>query len=334
MTTELGTIEQAKPLLAKSKPGALARRFIAPPFSVFDTRTGWWQSRKSIWMQRGLKSELGRTDNLLFSTSAQPPSAYTAKNAYEAEVGRTVTWQEFAQAHPEAIKQSGTSIFDPVLCELICHWFSPRGGVVLDPFAGGSVRGVVAATCERHYVGVELRREQVEANRQQWADIGPPDVPEPVWHQGDSRGIAEICKGTEADFVFSCPPYADLEVYSDDPSDLSAMRYPDFLIAYRQIIAAAVGLLKPDRFAAFVVGDVRDKRGFYRNFISDTIQAFHDAGARLYNEGVLITPVGSLPIRVGKQFTAGRKWGKTHQNILVFVKGDPRRATQACGEVL
>ncbi|GHA66117.1 hypothetical protein GCM10009007_03210 [Formosimonas limnophila] len=30
---------------------------------------------------------------------------------------------------------------------------------------------------------------------------------------------------------------------------------------------------------------------------------------------------------------AARKLGKTHQNILVFVKGDPKKATQACGEV-
>ena len=46
-----------------------------------------------------------------------------------------------------------------------------------------------------------------------------------------------------------------------------------------------------------------------------------------------MTAVGSLPIRVGKQFESGRKLGKTHQNVLVFVKGDPRKATQACGPV-
>ena len=40
-----------------------------------------------------------------------------------------------------------------------------------------------------------------------------------------------------------------------------------------------------------------------------------------------------MPIRVGKQFSSGRKLGKTHQNVLVFVKGDPRKATTACGPV-
>ena len=31
---------------------------------------------------------------------------------------------------------SGTSIFDPVLCEIAYRWFSPAGGLILDPFAG------------------------------------------------------------------------------------------------------------------------------------------------------------------------------------------------------
>jgi hypothetical protein len=43
------------------------------------------------------------------------------------------------------VSESGTSIFDPVLCELAYAWFSPPGGIVLDPFAGGSVRGMVAS---------------------------------------------------------------------------------------------------------------------------------------------------------------------------------------------
>ena len=46
-----------------------------------------------------------------------------------------------------------------------------------------------------------------------------------------------------------------------------------------------------------------------------------------------MTAAGSLPIRAAKQFSASRKLGKTHQNILVFCKGDPRRATEAIGEV-
>jgi DNA modification methylase len=225
---------------------------------------------------------------------------------------------------------AGTSIFDPVLCELVYRWFSPPAGSVLDPFAGGSVRGIVASKLGRQYVGIDLRAEQIAANEQQAAIITPEQPPR--WLVGDSRTVQTLAPGAY-DLVFSCPPYADLERYSDDPADLSTLDYPGFLTAYRAIIAASVDLLRPDRFACFVVGDVRDGKGYYRNFVSDTIAAFHDAGARLYNEAILVTAVGSLPIRIGKQFSGARKLGKTHQNVLVFVKGDPRQATAACGPV-
>lgn len=234
----------------------------------------------------------------------------------------------------EGLTGTGTSVFDPVLCEVAYRWWSPPSGRVLDPFAGGSVRGVVAALTGRRYVGIELSAPQVAANRVQAEEI-VRDGPAPVWIEGDSSLIPDLLADDPDpfDFIFSCPPYADLEVYSDDPRDLSTMDYAAFLASYRAIIARAVERLADDRFACFVVGDVRDRRGLYRNFVSDTIAAFQDAGAALYNEAILVTPVGSLPIRVGKQMEASRKLGKTHQNVLVFVKGDPKRATEACGPV-
>jgi hypothetical protein len=226
---------------------------------------------------------------------------------------------------------TGTSIFDPVLCELAYRWFCPPGGLVLDPFAGGSVRGIVAAKCGRRYIGIDLSERQVAANRAQAKAICAGDEM-PGWVVGDAA--ADLGKlYCAADFVFSCPPYGDLEVYSDNPADLSTMEPAAFMAAYQRIVAAAVGQLKADRFACFVVGDYRDKRGFYRNFPWETVAAFAAAGAGLYNEAILVTAAGSLPIRAGKQFASTRKLGKTHQNMLVFCKGDPRKATEACGPV-
>ncbi len=241
---------------------------------------------------------------------------------------RGLTTDEIAMKNPP---QSGTSIFDPVLCELAYRWFSPVDGVILDPFAGGSVRGIVASKIGRRYVGVDLRLEQVEANEAQAAEIC--SAPMPVWHVGDSRNIDELAAGVEADFIFSCPPYADLEVYSDDPRDLSTLGYAEFRDAYFEIIAKACAMLKPNRFACFVVGEVRDKRGNYYGFVPDTIAAFQAAGLAFYNEAILVTAAGSLPIRTGKQFVASRKMGKTHQNVLVFVKGDAKIAAAAVGDV-
>jgi hypothetical protein len=628
----------------KAGGGSLATEFLIPPFTVLNAREGWWMDRKRTWLALGIKSEVGRGENLLrmSDTMLEPdpekraamqaaredakgkartfgqdlmrgegtnvvtgkkkglggvtmdalsshPRYYEQKTAAEARVGRKLTPEEFERDHwvlPDSELSSGTSIFDPVLCELAYRWFSPVGGRVLDPFAGGSVRGIVAAALGRHYTGIDLRPEQIEANREQWpavaAQIGSPspgraaqgeevpalrvdeiegirvvrdddvlggtkrraldrlvasipadelvyatpaygfaqialagacraagkkatifvaarserhprtaaaaalgaevievkagrlnviqsrarkhceatgayqvpfgmddeifvdamagviaDLPgpaptevwcvagsgvltralqrafpdashhavqigrdpdvgsaklwkapeafeddatdpppfpscsnydakawrfirehaapgalfwnlgadpvpeaagvapvEPDWHVGDSNVVlADDAIGTGFDMVFSCPPYGDLEVYSDDPADISTLDMAEFDSVYGEIIAKAVARLADNRFACFVVGDYRNKRGIYANFVSKTIAAFEAAGAALYNEAILITSVGSLPIRTAKQFRSTRKLGKTHQNVLVFVKGDPRKAVEALGPV-
>lgn len=152
-----------------------------------------------------------------------------------------------------------------------------------------------------------------------------PEVTPPTWINGDSSHIDELAPG-EYDLFFTCPPYADLEVYSDKPEDLSNKEYPEFLQLYRNVIRRATAMLKPDSFAVIVVSDLRDKKGFYRNFISDTIDAFQDVGLKFYNEAILVNTAGGLAIRVGKQFEHSRKMGKDHQNVLVFCNGDPAQS--------
>jgi hypothetical protein len=342
---------------AGKNAGSLAAQFMVPPFSVLSAREGWWQERKRAWLSLGIQSEVGRAGNLL-GYSLQSKLASIIPGSYSAAAGfiekhraaglsdldieqraraeHGFTEDAAAYEGGNSFAGAGTSIFDPVLAELAYRWFSPPNGAVLDPFAGGSVRGIVAQRLGRRYVGVDLRLEQVEANGAQARKIcsGEP----PVWIVGDSRQLREALARGGAwepfDFLFSCPPYGDLERYSDDPADLSAMDHAAFCAAYRQAIAAAAESLRPDRFACFVVGDFRDGAGFYRNFVGETVAAFEAAGLRLYNEAILVTAAGSLPIRAAKMFSSARKLGKTHQNILVFVKGDPRKATEACGQVV
>lgn len=328
--------------------GSLAGRFMVPPFSVLNAREGWWQSRKKGWLALGIKSELGRGENGFHAAPGGSPmvSGYDAngnrlvglKSARktEAKAYNTTDWLKEKGLNggaQDVAGGSGTSVFDPVLCEIAYRWFSPSGGVILDPFAGGSVRGVVAAKLDRQYIGHELRDEQVAANRAQADEICAVCEYPPAWIIGDSRNIDKTCADVTADFVFSCPPYADLEVYSDNPRDLSTLGYADFKAAYFEIIAKACARLANNRFACFVVGEVRDKKGNYYDFVGDTVEAFRAAGLSYYNEMILVTAVGSLPIRAGKQFSTSRKIGKTHQNVLVFVKGDGKKAAEACGVI-
>jgi DNA modification methylase len=299
--------------IKKQTASPVAQRFLVPPFSVLSARDGDWQERKRAWAAMGIKGESGRgVSRDILPGGGGPNSLY-----------RKVS-QDIAGGEGDA----QTSIFDPVVCELAYRWFTAEGMQVVDPFAGGSVRGVVAASMGRKYWGSELRQEQVDANREQAAQICRENPPQYVC--GDSMETMD--DAPDADFIFSCPPYGDLEKYSDDPKDLSSMEWHTFVAAYKRIILRACKRLKNDRFACFVVGDFRCPKGFYRNFVSETIDGFEACGVRLYNEAILVTSVGSASMRVTKQFEASRKFAKTHQNVLVFCKGNARKATAALGD--
>lgn len=287
----------------KEQNKKLSDRFIIPPFSVLDTKQGAWQQRKNYWLSIGIKSELGR-DAKSNAQSSNFKGSQQSKND---------------------LLNEGTSIFDPVLCELSYQWFNVPKGKILDPFAGGSVRGIVASKLGFEYLGNDLRQEQIEANRINAKEVLVESENYPVWTYGDSLNIDKIAKGYEADMIFSCPPYADLEVYSDLKEDISNMPYKEFISIYSEIIRKSCEMLKQDRFAVFVVGDVRDKKGFYQNFVSDTIKSFVDCGVLLYNEMILSTPVGTVAMQTSRNFPIGRKVGKSHQNVLVFYKGDPKK---------
>lgn len=272
---------------------SLSDRFLVPPLSILDSRQGYWRDRKAKWNE-ALDSTKGRGPNLL---------GQDIKNIY----GGT----------PAA---PATSEFDPVLAEIALLWFNIEGGTVLDPFCGGSVRGVMSARLGHKYTGFDIRQEQVDENYKQ---LAPSHKDMVRWICDDSTNLLNHVGDEKFDMVFSCPPYADLEVYSDKPGDLSNMPYDKFVEAYRRIIANACAALKDDRFALFVVGDVRDKKtGAYRNFIGATKQAFIDAGLQFVNDIIYIEPVGGSAIRAAGTFNAGRKVVKTHQNVLVFYKGD------------
>ncbi len=277
--------------------GKLGRDFLFLPTTVLDARKSEWQNRKKIWGTL-FQSQKGRGENLLgFSGSS--------------------------------VMEGYTSIFDPVLCELCYRWFGKAGGSVLDPFAGGSVRGIVCGVMGMEYFGNDLSEKQVSEDLKQSEDVknilGDYFV-SPQYNTGDSADISSIVekksKNKKFDMIMSCPPYADLEVYSDKDNDLSNMDYDDFLENYRKIIRDSCSMLKENRFAVFVVGEIRDKSGEYRNFVGDTIKAFQDAGLRYYNHAILIGSTGNAGVRARRNMRM-RKLVHQHQDVIVAVKGEP-----------
>ena len=313
--------EEMDEFIDPENPTPLIDRWIVPPFSVLDARQGYWQARKREWLELGTRGEEGRDGE--GRTWGQ--DLMKGENTKFGKCLDDGSWQrEYAYNSRAQINASGTSVFDPVLCEIIYQWFCPPDGSILDPFAGGSSRGIVAEVLGFDYTGIELRLEQVLANEEQAEAIGV----KPTWLCGDSSDIDSMLPEAPIfDLLFTCPPYYDLEIYSESEKDGSAFEtYESFIAWYHDLFFYACERVKDNRFIVVVVGEVRDKKtGIYRNFVRHTIEIFCSFGLNYYNEMILVTSVGSLPVRVGKQFASGRKIGKTHQNVLVFYKGDPRR---------
>ena len=285
-------------------PDALTNDFMVPPFSVLDTRQGNWQNRKKQWLDLGIKSELGREGDLTFAKSINVEGL------------------------------SGTSVFDPVLTEIIYKWFIPYDRAsIYDPFAGGSVRGIVAATLGHQYTGIDLRKEQIDANYKNAKEIGT-DIDLINWYVDDSQNADKYVKDNSQDLIIACPPYLDLEVYSDNPKDLSTMPDDEFDKIYQNILQKAVKKLKNNRFAVIVVSDVRGKgkNSGYRDLSGMTKKAFIDSGCCFYNDIVLLNAIGSAAMRA-RRYMKSRKVARVHQNVLVFYKGDITKIKDEFNEI-
>jgi DNA modification methylase len=282
------------------KDELLRDKFIEPPFSILDSKSGNWRKRVNKWKRLGFKSDLGR--DAIIKGSANMTKLMKDKSRCK---GHKV--------------HDGTSIFDPALAELIYHWFCEPNGLILDPFAGGSVRGIVANYLGFKYTGIDIIQEQVESNREQALNTLPLNN-QPQWYVGDSNEVLDIEFNHKFDLIFSCPPYADLEVYSDLPADISNMNYSEFLIAYKSIIKKSVSHLKVGGYACFVVGEVRDNKGNYIGFVPDTIDAMREAGLKYYNECIYLNGLAGACLTAGRIMGISRKVKKVHQNVLVFRK--------------
>lgn len=307
-----------------SVPTTLLRdKYLVPPFSILDSSVNAWLQRRNMWEQV-IKN---RSENIRNVSIKKHNTPYL--NAMDYDEGY------------KGLERNGyTSTFDPFLCEILVKWFSRIGDTVFDPFAGGHVRGVVSAMTGRDYVGCDINPIQVKANQEAWDSIikayDTTGFGVPEWVIADSTERIDLSKfhtNGKCDMMLTCPPYYNLEVYTDDPRDLSTYKtYEEFLENYRVAIQNSYMTLKEDTFAVIVVEEIRDKDGILYGFVPDTIKAFTDAGFKYYNEMILENRIMSLGVRCPKYFEQSRKVGRHHQNVFVFFKGNTKNIESKFGK--
>ncbi len=318
--------DEVKKETKQSEPenGSLNDRFIVPPFSVLDTRKGYWQDRKRIW--RKLIGDMGesRNDKLITSLEIKYKDLYQRTRQHREELG--ISFKEYVEKYvpkeelereESKVLAAGVSLLDPVMAEIVCRWFGFDNCKTFDCFAGDTIFGYVSSYLGNEFIGIELREEQAQTNNERTKDLPARYICD------DGQNVANHIEAESQDLLFSCPPYFDLEVYSDDSRDASNQKtYKDFIGIIENAFKAAFGCLKNDRFAVIVVGDVRNRdTGAYYDFCGDIKRIFKECGANLYNEIILVETGASTALRASRYMDT-RKVAKMHQNILVFYKGD------------
>lgn len=320
---EWGNGEASGATNSKPANASLNDRFIVPPFSILDTRKGYWQERKKKWRELIGDNGESRNDTLITSPEIKYKDLYQRTRQHREELG--ISFKEYLDKYvPDDVKEreaskvlsAGVSLLDPVMAEIVCRWFGQDKCKTFDCFAGDSVFGYVSAHLGNEFIGIELRPEQAQLNNERVEGMTARYI------NDDGQNVAQHIAPESQDLLFSCPPYFDLEKYSDLENDASNQdSYEDFIKILDNAFKAAVGCLKDNRFAVIVVGDVRDKStGFYYDFCGDIKRIFKEAGMPLYNEIILVETGASTALRAGR-YMESRKVAKMHQNILVFYKG-------------
>jgi DNA modification methylase len=211
------------------------------------------------------------------------------------------------------------SVFNPAVAAWILNFFAPTSGVCLDPFAGGGTRAIMAAKHGLRYVGTELRENEVRAVNERCERAGVADSVEIIC--GDARFLASYIGKGVGDFLLTCPPYYDLEVYGAGASDLScAPTYTDFLRGIKEVVAATYSALKSDALSVWVVGLIRNKAGDILPLNHDIARIHREGGFGLREEIILYQQNNGAMQRVGNFDRGSHKLIRVHEYALVFQK--------------
>jgi len=210
------------------------------------------------------------------------------------------------------------SEFNPTVAENIINFWSEKGDVILDPFAGRT-RCFVSALKERRYLGFEVSREVCDLIKPTIEQTNTDYKFTPIIYNEDSFNIDKI-KIPEIDMIFTCPPYWNLERYESCDGQLSDIKkYEDFLDRYKQIMQKSIGLLKEDKYMCLVVGDFRLKKKYY-TFHCDNIRIMQELGMKLHD----VVCIQSVSFDIAnRRFGMFKKWkftAKVHEYLLVFKK--------------
>lgn len=176
---------------------------------------------------------------------------------------------------------------------------------IFDPFAGWGERGFYAKQYGKEYRGF---------------DINPDAISYAAKEFGVSNTLADSADAQipRFDGLITCPPYWNLEIYSDDGID-SAPTWASFLYEYWHVIGRAYAAAKQGAIFCIQVGDWR-ANGIYYDLAHKTRSLFEELGAITIDD-VIISRKNVSKIKV--MLPQAKRLGysvKVHEYLMVFKK--------------
>ena len=213
---------------------------------------------------------------------------------------------------------SAPSNFRPMNAKAVYERFCPKGGVIYDFCAGfgGRMLGALSSKNNYRYVATDPCTETMYHLHQLGEYI------EQVTGREDSYELH--CCGSEEfrgpdnsiDFAFSSPPYFNLEVYSDEPTQCFN-KFPEldqWLEGFvRPTIQNIKYMLKPGRYYAVNIADFKVGSGQDVAYVDEWIRISTEEGMPLFDTVYL-----GVTARAGSAEQAAGELKK--ENILVFKK--------------
>ena len=213
---------------------------------------------------------------------------------------------------------SAPSNFRPMNAKAVYERFCPKGGVIYDYCCGfgGRMLGALSSKNNYKYVGTDPCTETMYHLHQLGEYI------EQVTGREDSYELhccgSEEFKGpaNSIDFAFSSPPYFNLEVYSDEPTQCFN-KFPElnqWLEGFvRPTIQNIKHMLKPGKFYAVNIADFKVGSGQVVAYVDEWIRISTEEGMPLFDTVYL-----GVTARAGSAEQAAGELKK--ENILVFKK--------------
>jgi DNA modification methylase len=292
-------LKNVRPLLVSPAKG-----YIRPP----NTGSEWWLTTTSIWNVDELIGRRIRDWRRLTG-----------------ETGHTGGRSETFRKDHNSIYTGTHSVFPVPLAEwIILRYGGEPGGLIIDAFAGGPPRALAASAMGYRYLGFEIRSEQIDENVKALSALGFYDN---VSYKCGDGCLLDGVPSSSCDFALTCPPYFNLEKYSDLAEDISYLpSYEEFNQLMFTCAQSHKRVMKPGAFVCIVTCAFRDKEtGELIDFPGDTIRNFQEAGLLFWQDVVLSRNFASAAVRASNAWK-GFKLVNRHERLIVMrtpeVKGE------------